>query len=206
MIKNILFDLGGVIMDIRRDNCVEAFKKLGMADPGQFLGDYAQKGPFQGVEDGSVSASQFRDEIRKLIPARLSDEEIDDAFSQFLIGIPTHRLGELERLHESYRLLMLSNTNPIMWNGKIDSEFRKAGHDVGHYFDGIALSYEAKAMKPDLRIFRYAIEKLKMDPNETIFLDDSQTNLDAAARLGFKTLLIPPEKEFYQLLKDVNIQ
>ena len=193
-------------MDIRRDNCVEAFKKLGMADPGQFLGDYAQKGPFQGVEDGSVSASQFRDEIRKLIPARLSDEEIDDAFSQFLIGIPTHRLDELERLHESYCLLMLSNTNPIMWNGKIDSEFRKAGHDVVHYFDGIALSYEAKAMKPDLQIFRYAIEKLKMGPNETIFLDDSQTNLDAAARLGFKTLLVPPGKEFYQLLKEVNIQ
>lgn len=202
MIKNILFDLGGVIMDIRRDNCVEAFKKLGMADPGQFLGDYAQKGPFQGVEDGSVSASQFRDEIRKLIPARLSDEEIDDAFSQFLIGIPTHRLGELERLHESYRLLMLSNTNPIMWNGMIRSEFEKDGHRREDYFDGMVTSFEAHCAKPSPEIFRVLESRYGIVPEETLFFDDSETNVKAAEKLGFKGAVVRPGTEFTDYLPE----
>ncbi len=201
MIKNILFDLGGVIMNIRRENCIEAFKKLGMPNPDDFLGDYVQQGPFKGVEDGSVTAAEFRDEIRKFVSAELTDKQIDDAFSEFLIGIPTNRLRELDELHKHYRICMLSNTNPIMWNGKIAKEFKKDGHDVDFYFDRVALSFEAKSMKPDKKAFQYAIKQCDIVPDETIFLDDSQANLDAASEMGFHTLLVPPGTEFYPLLK-----
>lgn len=202
MIKNLLFDLGGVIMDIRRDNCIAAFRELGMAHPEEFLGEYVQSGPFEGIENGSVSAPEFRDEIRRAIGnPSLTDSQIDTAFQRFLIGIPRRRLEELRRLHGRYRLYVLSNTNPIMWNDKISSEFRQEGHDVDYYFDGIVRSYEARSMKPDPEIFRFAERTLGIRPDETLFLDDSQKNLDSAAALGFHTLLVPPGTEFYDLLK-----
>lgn len=203
MIKNLLFDLGGVIMDIRRANCIAAFRALGMAHPEEFLGEYVQAGPFEGIENGSVTPAEFRDEIRRATGnTSLTDRQIDTAFEEFLIGIPRRRLEELRRLHEHYRLYVLSNTNPIMWDDRISEEFRQEGHDVSYYFDGIVKSYEARTMKPSPEIFEYTIGRFGIDPCETLFLDDSQKNLDTAARLGFKTLLVPPGSEFYKLLRN----
>ncbi len=203
MIKNLLFDLGGVIMDIRRENCVRAFEALGMGDADGLLGEYSQAGVFAGIENGELTVDQFHDEIRRIIGRQeLTDGEIDAAFQKFLIGIPAHRLEELDRLHRHFRIYMLSNTNPIMWAGEINRNFRQDGHDVDYYFDGIVRSYEAGAMKPDERIFREVIGRFGIDPAETLFLDDSQRNLDAAARLGFQTLLVSPGSEFYALLKE----
>ena len=202
MIKNLLFDLGGVVMDIRRENCVEAFRKLGMADPDRYLGDYSQSGPFAGIENGSLSVEQFHDAIRSIMGRPdLPAELIDHAFEQFLIGIPRRRLEALRSLHSRFHLYVLSNTNPIMWNGFISKEFTQEGHDVNHYFDGIVRSYKAGCMKPDPRIFTFTAAHLGIKPEETLFLDDSQRNLDAAATLGYHILLVPPGSEFIDLLK-----
>lgn len=202
MIKNLLFDLGGVIMDIRRENAVEALEGLGMTDADKFLGEYSQQGPFEGLENGSLTVDEFHQAIRNIVgnPA-LKGEDIDKAFGKFLLGIPPQRLGELELLHEHYNIYMLSNTNPIMWADGIDKAFRQQGRDVNYYFDGIVRSYVAGVMKPAPGIFEYAIEKLGIKPEETLFLDDSQRNLDAAAKFGFHTLLVPAGAEFYELLR-----
>lgn len=200
MIKNLLFDLGGVIMEIRRENCVKAFEALGLEQADSLLGEYSQAGVFAGIENGSLSPEQFHDEIRRLIGTPVTDDQIDTAFQKFLIGIPDHRLDELEKLHERFNIYMLSNTNPIMWAGEISRNFRKRGHDVDFYFDGIVRSYKAGTMKPDPEIFRFVIDHLGINPMETLFLDDSQRNLDAAARMGFHTLLVAPGNEFGKLL------
>ena len=200
MIKNLLFDLGGVIMDIKRTRCVKAFELLGMVDADNFLGEYSQKGPFLKLEEGIITPEQFRDEIRKLIPTTVSDRDIDEAFCRFLIGIPVHRLESLRKLRDSYKIYMLSNTNPIMWNSRIAEEFRKEGYDVNHYFDGIVTSFEAKSIKPDRKIFETVIEQCGINPDETMFFDDSQKNLDAAKELGFHTALVNNGIEFTELL------
>ncbi len=197
---NLLFDLGGVIMDIDRMRCVEAYRRLGMVRPEDFLGDYAQKGPFMLIESGTISADEFRSEMRKFLPTDVTDRQIDNAFFEFLIGIPRHRLEELRLLRMSHKIYMLSNTNPIMWDGKIADEFRQEGLEREDYFDGMVTSFEAKSMKPDRRIFEYAIDKFGIDPAETLFFDDSQANLDAAARLGFITALVAPGTEFIDIL------
>lgn len=197
---NLLFDLGGVIMDIDRLRCVEAYRRLGMVRPEDFLGNYAQKGPFMLIESGAISADDFRSEMRKFLPAGVTDSQIDYAFFEFLVGIPRHRLEELRILRKLHKVYLLSNTNPIMWDGKIADEFRQEGLEREDYFDGMVTSFEAKSMKPDRRIFDYAIEKLGIDPTETLFFDDSQANLDAAARLGFMTALVPPGTEFIDIL------
>lgn len=201
MIRNLLFDLGGVIMDIRRENAVEALKKIGLENADELLGLYEQKGPFMLLEEGQITPQQFRDEIRRQIPRPVTDAEIDNAFLQFLIGIPQHRLSDLETLRsKGYHIYLLSNTNPIMWNTKIAKEFRKAGKDISHYFEGTVTSFGAKLMKPDPAIFRHAAATLGIKPEETLFLDDSQKNLDAAASVGFRTALVTPGTEFIDLI------
>lgn len=199
MIKNLLFDLGGVIMDIRRQNCEEAFRALGMPDIGDFLGDYGQTGPFAALEEGAIEPPQFRDELRRHIPRPVTDSEIDDAFNRFLIGIPVKRLEMLRQLRRRYRVYLLSNTNPIMWNSKIADEFRREGLTREDYFDGMVTSFEAKCYKPDPAIFRYAEKTLAIDPDETLFFDDSRANVNTAIALGFKGAHVPPGTEFYKI-------
>lgn len=200
VIKNLLFDLGGVIMDIKRDNCVRAFEALGMSCANELLGEYAQKGAFLALEEGLIDSEQFREEIRKNIVGEVSDKDIDEAFCRFLLGIPPHRLDALEDLRNRYNIYLLSNTNPIMVNSDIKYYFRVCGKEMEDYFDGMVLSYEAKSIKPDSRIFEYAVSHLGIVPEETLFLDDSQKNLDAASQLGFNVALVSPGTEFVDVI------
>ena len=141
MIKNLLFDLGGVIMDIRRLNCVASFERLGMKDVDSFLGEYSQKGPFLQLEEGLITEAQFRDAVRQFIDGEVSDEQIDSAFCDFLVGIPVHRLEQLRQLKQQYKIYMLSNTNSIMWRSRIAEDFRQEGLEREDYFDGIVTSF-----------------------------------------------------------------
>lgn len=200
MVKNLLFDLGGVIMDIDKDRCVEAFRELGLEDADSFFGVIGQKGPFMLVEEGKIDVEGFHAALRELLPSGTTDEQMDRAFIRFLIGIPVERLRLLERLRKHYGIYLLSNTNPIMWNSFIASEFRKDGHDINHYFDGIVTSFEAKALKPDPKIFQYTCDTLGINPEETVFFDDAQKNLDAAQLQGFKTCLVTPDDDICRLI------
>lgn len=203
-IKNLLFDLGGVIMDIRRENAVKALTDLGLKEADQLLGDYVQSGIFRSLEEGNISPQAFTHAVREYFPENsrnVTDREIEEAFMKFLIGIPVHRLRALEELHKNYKIYMLSNTNIIMWEGEIVNDFTVDGHDINYYFDGIVTSFEAHSVKPDSGIFHYAIKKLGIEPSETLFLDDSVHNIEAASRLGFRTLHVPSDTEFTDLLK-----
>ena len=192
MIKNLLFDLGGVIMDIRRENCVKAFQELGMSDIGEFLGDYGQKGAFKLLEEGALTPDEFRAEIMKSCPVGTTGSQIDDAFNQFLVGIPAYRLEALAGLRRRFGVYLLSNTNKIMWDSRIAEEFRKIpGREMDSYFDGTVTSFEARALKPSAEIFGYAVRKLGIVPEETLFLDDSQENIRAAVALGFHGAVVP---------------
>lgn len=200
-IKNLLFDLGGVIMDIRKENCVSAFERLGLKDAASYFGDFSQQGAFMMVERGDMTTEQFHAALRPALPSGVSDAEIDAAFCEFLIGIPVHRLEELEKLSGRYRVGLLSNTNPIMWDSKIREEFEKAGKKREDYFEGMVTSFEANSLKPEKGIFEYAVRRLGFVPEETLFFDDSQANLDAAAALGFKTALVRNGEEFSDIIK-----
>lgn len=203
MIKNLLFDLGGVIMDIEKERCVAAFEKLGLRDARSYFGEFSQQGPFMLLEQGAIGVDEFHAALRPGLPAGVSDRSIDDAFCEFLIGIPAQRLDSLLRLRRDYRVYMLSNTNPIMWATKIRTEFEQQGLTREDYFDGIVTSFEAKALKPDRAIFDYACGKLDILPGETLFVDDSQANLDAAAALGFHTALAAPGTEFTRVIAPI---
>lgn len=205
MIQNLLFDLGGVIMDIKKDNCVEALRLLGFRNPEEYLGDYSQKGPFGQLEQGLISADEFRAFVRSQIDGTVTDAQIDDAFNKFLIGIPVERLRHLQLLRQRYGIYLLSNTNAIMWNSKIADEFRKDGLTMEAYFDGIVTSFEAKLLKPDVKIFEYAAAHCHIKPEETLFLDDSLSNLNGAEEAGYRTAHVPEGEDYYKVLSDLNL-
>lgn len=200
MIKNLLFDLGGVIMDLDRNRCVRAFEAMGMKDADDFLGLYGQKGDFLALEAGAIDADEFHRRVRPLFPHEVTDGEIDTAFNEFLVGIPVERLVALRELRKDYGIYLLSNTNPIMMNSKIADEFRKEGLSISDYFDGVVTSYEARCCKPAKGIFDYAEQQCGIRPEETLFFDDSQSNVDAAISYGFNAILVKPGDEFVDLL------
>lgn len=200
MTKNLLFDLGGVIMDIKRERAVEAFAALGMADADAFFDPYTQRGLFLQLEQGSISADEFRRQVRPLFSRPVSDEEIDSGLNRFLIGIPDERLERLADLRKrGHGVYLLSNTNPIMWNGFISNAFQKLGATVNDYFDGIITSFNAKICKPDPQIFRLTAEKFNISPEETTFFDDGAANCRAARELGFRAELVDAENSFMKL-------
>lgn len=203
MIKNLLFDLGGVIMNLDRERSVKAFEELGLARAGELLGEYGQKGPFLALEKGEIGVEEFHDQLRPLFDRPVSDGAIDEAFNKFLTGIPVSRLKALRELRRRYKVYLLSNTNPIMVTGFIAEQFRQEGLEMTDYFDGIITSYEAKCYKPDKAIFDYACATCGIEPEETLFFDDSQANVDAARALGFNAAHVAPGKEFTDILCDV---
>lgn len=201
MIRNLIFDLGGVIMDIRRTDCVSAFEELGMQGANEFFGEYKQSGPFLRLEAGEIGEDEFRAAMRRLITVPVTDAELDAALNRFLVGIPVHRLRELEELHRRYGMYLLSNTNPIMWRSRIADQFRKDGHDVNYYFDGMVTSFAARSVKPARGIFDTLVADCGIDPAESLFLDDSQANVDAARALGFHAVVVEPGDEFNTLIE-----
>lgn len=200
MIRNLLFDLGGVIMDIEKSRCVEAFTELGLKNAADYFGDFVQQGPFMQIENGDITPDEFHRLLRRELPAGTTDAAIDAAFCRFLVGIPPHRLRDLRELRRRFKVYLLSNTNPIMWASTIKDEFTREGLQREDYFDGIVTSFAARSMKPDRRIFEYAVEHLGIDPSETLFIDDSQSNLEAAAKLGFEVALAAPGREFSDII------
>ena len=200
-IKNVLFDMGGVIMTLNRMNCIKAFQELGFSDIETYLDDYCQKGPFLKVEDGSIEKEEFFNSIREHIP-NASDDEIRDAFMQFIVDIPVHRIAFIRKLKEKgFRTMLLSNTNPVLFPEISKRYFTQEGLSVEDYFDGIFLLYKIRAVKPDHDAFRQVIRLSGIDPEETLFIDDSQRNLDSASSFGFVTFLSSEDDDFFHIFE-----
>lgn len=184
-IENVIFDLGGVVVDLDRDKAVRALERLGLKDADEMLGLYGQQEPFYGLETGERSTAEFFDIMRSRMNPGVTDKEITDAFNEFLIRIPAERLAMLRRMRMAgFRIFVLSNTNPVMFNTWIDRAFRQEGGTINDYFDGVVVSYEELMCKPNVAIFQTLMRRYGLNPSQTLMLDDSEKNCQAAAEAG----------------------
>ena len=205
-IKNIIFDLGGVIIDLERRMAVDALDRLGIKDSSALLGEYEQKGPFLMLETGEISSSELYDILLPHCKPGTTCNDIRDAFEEFLRGIPVERLQMLDKLRKKgYKLYVLSNTNPIMYNHWIDNAFRSEGKSINDYFDGIVTSFQERMCKPNPDLFKKVTQRYELDPEETIMLDDSEANVQAARSIGLQAKRIMPQGEdsFIQVCNDL---
>jgi len=194
-IKNLLFDFGGVIVGINKENAVRRFKEIGVENIEDFLGEFRQKGIFLEIEEGKITREQFYDEFRKLVGKNISDDDIDSGWLAFLTDIPPYKLELLKELRKKYKVYLLSNTNPIIMEWAHSPKFSKTGEALSDFFDKVFFSYEIGYAKPEKESFEAVINGAGLNPSETLFLDDGQSNLDEAAKLGFKTYLVDQDED-----------
>jgi len=191
MIKNIVFDLGGVLVGLNRNACTDAFSKIGFDSFGDILNDYIQGGFFLKYELGEVSTDTFREWIRGQIKPRMRDSvknpDIDNAMGAFLEKVPEYKLDLLIELRSRYRVFLLSNTNPIAIE-VVKPYFNYKNLKFENFFEQTFLSYEMGLAKPDKEIFIEMTKKANLIPSESLFIDDAAVNIDSARRTGFNTL------------------
>ena len=199
-ISTLIFDLGGVIVDLDLAKCIQNFKDLGLENIEQYLSNFGQKDFFMQFEKGQIGIPAFRNEIRKLAGIELTDAQIDEAWSSFLTQIPVEKLHLLSELKKKYRLLMLSNTNPLHIQTAVAAEFSKTGKTMQDFFDKCYLSYEMGMVKPDVEIFEALLADAQVKAEECLFLDDGKKNIDTATALGIQTYWVKPNENLNFLL------
>ena len=188
MIKTIIFDLGGVIMTIDHDEALRRFTALGLKDAVTWLDPYTQQGIFGELENGLISAEDFRRELSLIIGREVTMAECEYAWQGYAKDVPQRNLDTLIRLRQQgYRVILLSNTNPCMMAWAMSSAFDGKGHSLDYYFDACYLSYQLKVMKPDETFFRRVLMAEQVSPSECLFIDDGPRNVAAASQIGINT-------------------
>lgn len=189
MIKNLIFDLGGVIMTIDQNEALRRFKELGVADIERRLDPYTHTGIFGDVEEGKITADEFRAELSCIVGRELSFDDCRYGWLGYRKEVPRRNLDALKRLRgEGCRLILLSNTNPFMMSWALTKDFDGGEGSLEDYFDALYLSYRLGVMKPDARFFQAVIENERILPEESLFVDDGSRNVETARKLGFNTI------------------
>ena len=188
-IKNIIFDLGGVILNIDYKRPQEEFKKLGIKDVETLYSKQNQVELFDLLETGKISEKEFVQKIKESSDLEISDSEIITAWNSILLEFPLRRLQILQQLQLHYNIYLLSNTNEI--HEKAFNEMLKiqCGYpSLALFFDRVYLSHRVGLRKPDPKIFELVINENNLKIEETLFIDDSLQHIESASKLGLKTI------------------
>ncbi len=204
MIKNIVFDLGGVIFEIDKNQAIRRFNEVGFDDAASYLDAFEQVGIFGELESGMMSAEQFRLRLSELAGKQLTMDDCAYGWQGYKVNLPQRNLDKLIELRQrGFRVSLLSNTNPFMMQWARSNAFDGRGHGLDHYFDALYLSYELRVMKPDRRIFEVMLRRENARPEETVFIDDSAHNVDVAATMGMHVLQPDNGGDWHQMLENL---
>jgi putative hydrolase of the HAD superfamily len=184
----IIFDLGGVILNIDYQLPVKAFRKLGIEDFSTHFSQAAQSNLLDDYETGQISSQDFIDAVRGFVKPEVTNDQIVEAWNSILLDLPEQRLFTLEKAAENHRIFLLSNTNDLhieSFNRYLLEEFQLPSLEP--FFEQLYLSYEVGLRKPDPRIFEYVLQDAGLDPQNTLFIDDSIQHIQSANELGILT-------------------
>jgi putative hydrolase of the HAD superfamily len=187
-IKNIVFDLGGVLIDLDGKESIRRFEEIGISDAGEWLDPYEQKGIFLELENGKIDVATFCNQLCAHAGKALSFDEIVWAWLGFIVDVPQYKLDYLLKLRENNKVYLLSNTNPIIqeqWART--TNFSEAARPINDYFDKMYTSYEIGITKPNRGIFEYMLKDSGMLPSETLFIDDGARNIEVGISFGMHT-------------------
>lgn len=186
-VKNIIFDFGGVILNIDYKLTEAAFARLGLTDFAGMYSQASQNNLFDTFEKGLITPAEFRMEIRKFIGSA-SDEQIDKAWNSMLLDLPDERIKLLDRLKKTHRIFLLSNTNEIHFTAFTAYMKDKFKRDVfSNVFEKAYVSHRIHMRKPDTEIFEFVLAENKLTRDETLFIDDSIQHIEGAKRSGIQT-------------------
>jgi len=184
-IKNIIFDLGGVILNIDYHRTIEAFKKLGFDNIDAIFTQAKQAEIFDQLDRGLITPDTFRAEVRELSGNPFTDQQIDDAWNAMLLDFPNPRLELLAKINLQYRTFLLSNTNQVhfeKYNQILHGSF--GAKDLSCFFEKEYYSHVIHMCKPDAEVFRLILNQNGLKAEETLFIDDTEQHIEGAKKLG----------------------
>jgi putative hydrolase of the HAD superfamily len=196
MIKNIIFDFGGVIYPINHEQSKLAFEALGLKNFETLYGHAVQTQLFENFERGMISPKYFREQIKEHLQASVSDVEIDSAWNALLLGFDSKRLELIQRIAKHYQIFLLSNTNQIHYQKYWGELQTIKDHDLFiSSFKKLYFSHHIGLRKPDKKIFEFVLYDSNLSAGETAFIDDYELNIRAAKDLGIESILLENSKD-----------
>lgn len=186
-INTIIFDFGGVILDIDYKKLVEEFAKLGISDFDKYYSQHEQENLFDELEIGKISPTTFRERLNLIFKKQLTYEELDSAWNSILLDLPESRINLLKNVKKNYKIFLLSNTNEIHYNSYIKQLNEFGYDDFDKIFDKAYFSFRMGLKKPDKDIFKKVIIEQNLDIDKTLFIDDSLQHIESAKSIGLQT-------------------
>ena len=207
MIKNILFDFGGIFMHIDREGPVAAFESLGVHDADELLDTYCQTGLFLLLESGRVSREEFVKRLNETYNISVTEQDIEQAVRRFITNVQEWKFDFLEEeIPSDVRVMLLSNTNNFIFPWVDEGTYLSNGRSVSSYFERTFLSYRMGVCKPEPEIFEKIIDESEIKPEETLFIDDGRRNIQVANELGFVTYLSENGEDWRPVLRKMLVR
>lgn len=195
-IKNIIFDLGNVILNISYEATIKAFEELGFTNFKEMYSSLKQSNLFDDLETGKINTAQFIQSIQAISTKPISEAQIIRAWNAILLDLPEgetsfpiNNLRILQQLQLHYNIYLLSNTNEIheVCYNKLLQE--ACGYNsLSVFFDKIYLSHHIGMRKPNTEIYEYVLNDKNLKPSETLFIDDLEANILGAQKCGIQTI------------------
>lgn len=204
-IDTVVFDFGGVLIDLYREKCVEAFRAIGYPQAEEMISLYGPSDILQKLEAGEITGEELVALIREDSGNdSITYEQVQGAYIAFLGTIPVVKLRAIRALREAgFKVCGLSNINEFVMPYVREQLFTADGLKMEDYIEEPYLSYEMGLLKPGAEIFRVMIERSGMTPERTLFIDDSAKNIQTARELGFQVYHAGPEEDFTPLLYEL---
>lgn len=199
-IKNIIFDMGSVILNLDFLKTELAFAEYGIGNFNQYYTLQTATPVFEQLETGKISPEDFYDVFRKITLSTISNQQIEIAWNAMLLDFPTERISLLKELRSKYQIYLLSNTNEIHYRHimKIFKE-QNDGEDFNDIFIKAYYSHQLGMRKPDKIIFETVLKDADLLAGETIFIDDAIANIESAKSTGLQTIHLPSPKTILEL-------
>lgn len=202
-IETLIFDLGGVIIDLDVEGTMKAFAALSGLSISRVEDTYESDRGFDDFEKGLIDNKAFRDHVRKSLNIKSSDDEIDAAWNSMLAGVTKKKLELIENLKGEFQVFILSNTNAIHI-GHLEKKMLPGiglSGPLGRFVHKTYYSYELQMVKPEPEVFKHILKENKMEGDNVLFLDDHLENVTAAKRLGVHSIQITRPDMLFDIFK-----
>lgn len=202
-IKNIIFDFGGVILDIDPQRTINEFISMGFSNFEKLMSPEFTEGIIGKFERGILTPEIFRAKLKAFLELDVSDQEIDDAWNSLLYDIPAERIEVIEQVKKNYGTYLLSNSNEIHYDLFVrDLQLRFGYREFDELFHKAYFSFDLHLLKPNPEIYEFVMNQHGLLPEETLFIDDRDENIQAARILGLSTYCLKKPERIRDLFKD----
>lgn len=184
----IIFDFGGVLINIDYNATIDAFKALGINDFEEMYSQADQNGLFDAIETGQISSQHFINKLLDYLPSSTTPNQVVSAWNKMILNVPSSRIELLQKLKSrGQRIFLLSNTNAIHIDYALRQWSKTSDLRPEDLFDKVYYSHEIHMRKPDSEIFEFVCNDQGLDESTTLFIDDSIQHIEGAKAFGLNT-------------------